>query len=99
MNTSIMVSARFPVRGNYYVVAVSGARTKRKLVLPDFSSILARTTGRRRSLFQPIDLAPTCLEYFDVDRPVDMQGGPLRNAVAISPITGYPNSTRYFCPT
>ncbi|MEU6931844.1 sulfatase [Streptomyces sp. NPDC046374] len=32
---------------------------------------------RRSSLVQTIDLAPTILEYFGVDRPADMQGVPL----------------------
>ena len=36
---------------------------------------------RRQSLVQTIDLAPTLLEYFDVERPPDMQGVPLRETV------------------
>ncbi|MFF2040537.1 sulfatase [Kitasatospora sp. NPDC058170] len=32
---------------------------------------------RRQSLVQTIDLAPTLLEYFGVDRPADVQGSPL----------------------
>ncbi|MCU1640484.1 MAG: Choline-sulfatase [Nocardia sp.] len=32
---------------------------------------------RRQALVQTIDLAPTVLEYFGVDRPADMQGSPL----------------------
>ncbi len=36
----------------------------------------------RQSLVQTIDLAPTLLEYFGVDRPEDMQGSPLRETVA-----------------
>ncbi|MCX4984060.1 sulfatase [Streptomyces sp. NBC_00572] len=36
------------------------------------------TAGERRSaLVQTIDLAPTVLEYFGVDRPADVQGAPL----------------------
>ena len=37
---------------------------------------------RRGSLVQPIDLAPTLLECFGVERPPDMQGVPLRATVA-----------------
>ncbi len=37
---------------------------------------------RRRSLVQTIDLAPTLLEYFGVERPKDMQGVPLCDTVA-----------------
>jgi arylsulfatase A-like enzyme len=37
---------------------------------------------RRQSLVQTIDLAPTLLEYFGVERPPDMQGKPLRDTVA-----------------
>ena len=37
---------------------------------------------RKQSLVQTIDLAPTLLEYFDVERPADMQGVPLRETVA-----------------
>ncbi len=37
---------------------------------------------RRKSLVQKIDLAPTLLEYFGVDRTPDMQGVPLRGPVA-----------------
>lgn len=37
---------------------------------------------RRRSLVQTIDLAPTLLDYFNVERPPDMQGVPLAGAVA-----------------
>ncbi|MEQ7006924.1 sulfatase [Actinopolymorpha sp. B17G11] len=36
----------------------------------------------RRSLVQTIDLAPTLLDYFDVVRPPDMQGIPLRDTIA-----------------
>ncbi|MGO4632137.1 sulfatase [Streptomyces sp. 2RAF24] len=36
---------------------------------------------RRSALVQTIDLAPTILEYFGVDRPADMQGVPLSVAV------------------
>ncbi len=36
----------------------------------------------RESLVQTIDLAPTVLEYFDIDRTEDMQGVPLRDTVA-----------------
>ncbi|MFC1582464.1 sulfatase [Planctomycetota bacterium] len=36
----------------------------------------------RKSLVQTIDLAPTLLEYFGVDRPVDMEGQPLKATVA-----------------
>ena len=34
------------------------------------------------ALVQTIDLAPTLLEFFNVDRPADMQGIPLRDAIA-----------------
>ena len=37
---------------------------------------------RRRSLAQAIDVGPTLLEYFGVDRTPDMQGVPLRETVA-----------------
>jgi len=37
---------------------------------------------RRASLVQAIDLAPTLLEYFGVERPADMQGVPLAATVA-----------------
>ena len=37
---------------------------------------------RRQSLVQTIDLAPTLLEYFGVDRTPDMQGEPLRQTIA-----------------
>ncbi len=37
---------------------------------------------RRTSLVQTIDLAPTLLEYFGVDRPADMQGASLRQTIA-----------------
>lgn len=37
---------------------------------------------RRNSLVQIIDWAPTLLEYFGIERPTDMQGRPLREAVA-----------------
>jgi arylsulfatase A-like enzyme len=37
---------------------------------------------RRNSLVQTIDLAPTLLEYFGVDRTPDMQGVPLRQTIA-----------------
>lgn len=37
---------------------------------------------RRRSLVQTIDLAPTLLEFFGVDRPPDVQGKPLKDTVA-----------------
>ncbi|MER7787013.1 sulfatase [Streptomyces sp. NPDC097640] len=41
------------------------------------------TAGERRtSLVQTIDLGPTLLEYFDVTRPADMQGRPLRGVLA-----------------
>ena len=36
----------------------------------------------RQSLVQTIDLAPTVLEYFNIERPADMQGVPLRETVA-----------------
>ena len=43
----------------------------------------AKVAGERRSsLVQNIDVPATILEYFDVDRPADMQGQPLREAVA-----------------
>jgi len=37
---------------------------------------------RRQSLVQTIDLAPTLLEYFGVERPPDMQGRPLKETIA-----------------
>ena len=37
---------------------------------------------RRGSLVQTIDLAPTLMELFGVDRPADMQGAPLRETIA-----------------
>ncbi|MEU2671503.1 sulfatase [Streptomyces sp. NPDC007164] len=37
---------------------------------------------RRASLVQTVDLGPTLLEYFGVDRTPDMQGQPLRRTVA-----------------
>ena len=37
---------------------------------------------RRGSLVQNIDVPATILEYFDIERPPDMQGRPLRDAVA-----------------
>ena len=37
---------------------------------------------RRRSLVQNIDVPATLLDFFDVERPHDMQGVPLRDAVA-----------------
>jgi len=37
---------------------------------------------RRRSLVQTIDLAPTLLEYFQVDRPQDMAGHSLTDTIA-----------------
>jgi arylsulfatase A-like enzyme len=36
----------------------------------------------RRSLVQTIDLAPTLLEFFGIERPKDMQGKPLRETIA-----------------
>ena len=43
----------------------------------------AKVAGERRaSLVQTIDLPATVLEYFDIDRPADMQGVPLRDTVA-----------------
>ena len=36
---------------------------------------------RRQSLVQMIDFAPTLLEFFDVPRPPDMQGTPLRDMI------------------
>ena len=38
--------------------------------------------GRRQSLVQTIDLAPTLLEFFGVARPPAMQGVPLRECIA-----------------
>ncbi len=38
--------------------------------------------AHRASLVQTIDLAPTLLEYFGIDRPADMQGRPLRATIA-----------------
>ncbi len=37
---------------------------------------------RRQSLVQNIDIAPTLLDFFDVDIPADMQGKPLTETVA-----------------
>lgn len=42
----------------------------------------ARSGERRQSLVQTIDLGPTLLEFFGVDRTSDMQGQPLRDTVA-----------------
>ena len=43
----------------------------------------ARVAGERRSsLVQNIDVPATILEYFDLDRPADMQGLPLRETIA-----------------
>jgi arylsulfatase A-like enzyme len=42
----------------------------------------ARQDARCDSLVQAIDWAPTLLEYFGVEIPADMQGVPLRDAVA-----------------
>ncbi len=36
----------------------------------------------RNALVQTIDIAPTLMEYFGVDRPADMQGHPLRDTIA-----------------
>lgn len=48
-----------------------------------------RAGERRQALVQTIDLAPTVLEFFGVDRPADMQGVPLRRVVrADSPVRG-----------
>jgi arylsulfatase A-like enzyme len=41
-----------------------------------------RQGQRSDCLVQAIDLAPTLLEYFGVERPEDMQGIPLRDAIA-----------------
>ncbi len=38
---------------------------------------------RRQSLVQTIDLAPTLLEFFDVEIPGDMTGRPLRDTIAL----------------
>jgi hypothetical protein len=38
--------------------------------------------GRRRSLVQTIDFAPTLMDLFGIDRTVDMEGQPLANAIA-----------------
>jgi arylsulfatase A-like enzyme len=37
---------------------------------------------RRQALVQTIDIAPTLLEYFDIDRPADMHGAVLRETIA-----------------
>ena len=37
---------------------------------------------RRRALTQTVDIAPTLLEYFNIDRPADMQGAVLRETIA-----------------
>jgi arylsulfatase A-like enzyme len=43
----------------------------------------SRVAGQRRdSLVQTIDLAPTMLEYFGIDRTADMQGSVLRDTIA-----------------
>jgi arylsulfatase A-like enzyme len=42
----------------------------------------SRATGRRRSLVQTIDLAPTLLDYFGAPIPADMQGNALGDTVA-----------------
>lgn len=41
-----------------------------------------RKSGRRSSLVQTIDLGPTLLEYFDIERPGEMLGTPLRQTCA-----------------
>ncbi len=41
-----------------------------------------RRNERRQSLVQTIDLAPTVLEFFGIERPPDMQGVPLRDTIA-----------------
>jgi len=41
-----------------------------------------RCAEHRNALVQTIDLAPTLLEYFGVERPPDMQGVPLRETIA-----------------
>ncbi len=41
-----------------------------------------RQNERRQSLVQTVDLAPTLLEYFGIERPADMQGAALRQTVA-----------------
>jgi arylsulfatase A-like enzyme len=41
-----------------------------------------RQGERRQALVQTVDLAPTLLEYFGVERPADMQGAPLAESVA-----------------
>jgi arylsulfatase A-like enzyme len=42
----------------------------------------SRTAGERRSsLVQTIDIAPTILEFFNIPRPLDMQGEPLVEAI------------------
>jgi len=42
----------------------------------------SKSGERRKSLVQTIDLPATLLEYFGVDLPKDMQGKPLRDAIA-----------------
>ena len=42
----------------------------------------AVTGERRQSLVQTIDLPATILEYFNLDRPADMQGTPLKDTIA-----------------
>lgn len=41
-----------------------------------------KSNERRNSLVQTIDLPATILEYFDIERPPDMQGQPLRQTIA-----------------
>lgn len=42
----------------------------------------AKENERRDSLVQTIDLPATILEYFDIPRPVDMEGQPLRQTIS-----------------
>jgi arylsulfatase A-like enzyme len=43
----------------------------------------ARSNERRQALVQTVDWAPTLLEFFGIERPADMQGAALRDAVAL----------------
>jgi len=58
--------------------------TLNRRALPPYGCewIHAKRAGeRRQSLVQTVDLPATLLEYFNVERPKDMQGIPLRETI------------------